>query len=79
MPIWLDHIVLKAVARNKRQRFETAEELLLALARCAYRPLNSMRATPLMQRNQADLWKFGRGVSLLLNALLVYWPLFLTK
>ena len=29
VPIWLDHIVLKAVARDKRQRFETAQELLL--------------------------------------------------
>ena len=37
VPIWLDHIVLKAVARDKRQRFETAEELLLALERGAAR------------------------------------------
>lgn len=33
VPIWLDHVVLKAVARDKRRRFETAEELLLALER----------------------------------------------
>ena len=39
VPIWLDHIVLKAVARDKRKRFETAEELLLALERGASRPL----------------------------------------
>ncbi|MEP6964683.1 MAG: bifunctional protein-serine/threonine kinase/phosphatase, partial [Polaromonas sp.] len=38
VPIWLDHIVLKAVARDKRRRFETAEELLLALERGASRP-----------------------------------------
>ena len=33
VPIWLDHIVLKAVARDHKQRFETAEEMLLALER----------------------------------------------
>jgi hypothetical protein len=33
VPIWLDHIVLKAVARDPKQRFETAEELQLALER----------------------------------------------
>ena len=38
VPIWLDHVVLKAVARDKRQRFETAEEFLLALERGAARP-----------------------------------------
>ena len=31
VPIWLDHIVLKLVARDKRERFETAKKLLLAL------------------------------------------------
>jgi hypothetical protein len=31
VPIWLDHVVLKAVAHDKPRRFETAEELLLAL------------------------------------------------
>ncbi len=41
VPIWLDHIVLKAVARDKRRRFETAEELLLALERGASRPLSA--------------------------------------
>lgn len=33
VPIWLDHVALKTVARDKRLRFETAEELLLALER----------------------------------------------
>ena len=35
VPIWLDHLVCKAVARDAKQRFETAEELLLALERGA--------------------------------------------
>ena len=79
VPIWLDNIVLKAVARDKRHRFETAEEMLLALDRGASRPLNALPATPLIYRNPADLWKFGFCISLLVNGLLVYWLLFLPK
>ena len=79
VPIWLDHIVLKAVARAKRQRFETAEELLLALERGASRPLSAPQATPLVQRDPAALWKIALAVSVLVNALLVYWLLFLPK
>ncbi len=79
VPIWLDHIVLKAVARDKRQRFETAEEMLLAIDRGASRPLSPPPATPLIHRNPADLWKIGLGVSLLFNGLLVFWLLFLPK
>jgi serine/threonine protein phosphatase PrpC len=79
VPIWLDHIVLKAVARDKRQRFETAEELLLALERGASRPLGAPPATPLIQRDPTVLWKVALGVSAVLNVLLVYWLLFLPK
>jgi serine/threonine protein phosphatase PrpC len=79
VPIWLDHVVLKAVARSKRQRFETAEELLLALERGASRPLTAPPATPLIQRDPTALWKMALGVSVLLNLLLVYWLLFLPK
>jgi serine/threonine protein phosphatase PrpC len=79
VPIWLDHVVLKAVARDKRQRFETAEEMLLALERGASRPLTAPPPTPLIQRDPTVLWKIALGVSLLFNALLVYWLLFLPK
>ena len=79
VPIWLDHIVLKAVARDKRQRFETAEEFLLALERGASRPLTAIPATPLIQRDPTALWKMALGVSVLFNLLLVYWLLFLPK
>ncbi len=79
VPIWLDHIVLKAVARDKRRRFETAEELLLALERGASRPLSAPQATPLIQRDPAAIWKLALVVSLLFNLLLVYWLLFLPK
>ncbi|MBI5276054.1 MAG: bifunctional protein-serine/threonine kinase/phosphatase [Burkholderiales bacterium] len=79
VPIWLDHIALKAVARDKRQRFETAEEMLLALERGASRPLTAPAASPLIHRDPAALWKIAVGVSVLFNVLLVYWLLFLPK
>ncbi|HEX9720826.1 MAG TPA: bifunctional protein-serine/threonine kinase/phosphatase [Ramlibacter sp.] len=79
VPIWLDHVVLKAVARDKRQRFETAEEMVLALERGASRPLTAPPPTPLMQRDPTALWKIALAVSVLFNALLVYWLLFLPK
>ena len=75
VPIWLDHVVLKAVARDKRQRFETAEEMLLALERGASRPLSAPGATPLLQRDPALIWKLALAVSLLFNLALVYWVL----
>ena len=79
IPIWLDHIVLKAVARDKRQRFETAEELLLALERGASRPLSAPHATPLLQRDPTAVWKMVFAVSVLVNFLLVYWLVFLPR
>ena len=79
VPIWLNHIVLKAVARDYKQRFETAEEFLLALERGASRPINAPIATPLMQRDPAAMWKIGLAVSALFNLMLMYWLLFLPK
>ncbi|MDP3821756.1 MAG: bifunctional protein-serine/threonine kinase/phosphatase [Burkholderiales bacterium] len=79
VPIWLDHVVLKAVARDKRLRFETAEEFLLALERGASRPLTAPPATPLIQRDPTARWKIALGISVLFNALLVYWLLFLPR
>ncbi|MFN4361950.1 MAG: protein kinase domain-containing protein [Hylemonella sp.] len=79
VPIWLDHVVLKAVARDKRQRFETAEEFLLALERGASRPLTAPPASPLLQRDPTFVWKLLLVVSGLFNVLLIYWLLFLPK
>ena len=79
VPIWLDHVVLKAVARDKRMRFETAEELLLALERGASRPLTAPQPTPLIQRDPTAIWKIALAVSALLNLMLIYWLLFLPK
>jgi serine/threonine protein kinase len=79
VPIWLDHVVLKAVAIDPRARFETAEEIVLALERGAARPLDALRPTPLAVRDPAALWAIGFWVSLLFNLLLVYWLLFLPR
>ncbi len=79
IPIWLDHVVQKAVARDKRQRFETADEFLLALERGASRPLSAPSATPLLQRDPTALWKVGLAVSVLFNFMLIFWVLFLPK
>lgn len=79
VPIWLDHIVLKAVSRDQKQRFETAEELRLALERGASRPLTAPPATPLIQRDPTMVWKLLLGFSVLLNLLLVYWLAFLPR
>lgn len=77
VPIWLDHLVLKAIAIDARQRFETAEEMLLALERGASRPVSAPAATPLAARDPVALWKIALGISLLFNALLVFWLVFL--
>ena len=79
VPIWLDRIVLKAVSRDARQRFETAEELVLAIERGASRPLSAVPATPMLARDPTALWKIALGVSALFNLLLVYWLLFLPR
>ncbi|MBA4265889.1 MAG: serine/threonine protein phosphatase [Comamonadaceae bacterium] len=79
VPIWLDHVVQKAVARDKALRFETAEEFLLALERGASRPLTVPPASALLQRDPTFLWKLLLGVSVLFNLLLVVWLLFLPK
>jgi serine/threonine protein kinase len=79
VPIWLDHIVLKAIAKDKKQRFETAEEMLLALERGASRPLSAIAATPLVGRDPVDLWRAAFAVSVLFNLLLIYWLVFLPK
>ena len=79
VPIWLDHVLLKAVARERDQRFETAEELVLALERGASRPLGARPATPLMARDPAALLKMALGLSLAFNLLLIVWLFFLPR
>lgn len=79
VPIWLDHIVLKAIALDARQRFETAEELVLALERGASRPINAPLASPMMARDPVMAWRIAFACSALFNVLLLYWALFLPR
>ena len=79
VPMWLDHVVTKAIGLDPKLRFETAEEMVLALERGASRPLAATGSTPLATRDPAALWKIALGVALLFNALLVYWLMFLPR
>ncbi|MNT56780.1 hypothetical protein D3C72_1941100 [compost metagenome] len=67
------------MARDPRERFETAEEMLLALERGASRPVNAPAATPLIRRDPLALYQLALGVSVLFNVLLIVWLLFLPR
>ncbi|MCM8598807.1 MAG: bifunctional protein-serine/threonine kinase/phosphatase, partial [Candidatus Accumulibacter sp.] len=71
IPGWLENVLLKAVAKDPAQRFETAEEFLLALERGANRPVSRPPVTPLAMRNPLLTWRIIAGVSLLANLLLL--------
>lgn len=79
VPIWLDHVVGKAIALDPNQRFETAEELRLALERGAARPLDAPPSTPLSRRDPLTLWLVLLALSVVLNGLLMFWLVFLPR
>lgn len=72
IPQWLENILLKAVAREPKLRFETAEELLLALEMGERRPLLTPSRTPLAERNPLLTWQAIAVFSVVLNVLLFY-------
>jgi serine/threonine protein kinase len=72
VPQWLENVLLKAVAREPKERFETAEEFLLALERGPRNPLPARAPTPLAERDPVALWRAIAAVSLVLNVLLLY-------
>ncbi len=72
LPQWLEAVILKAVAREPKARFETAEEFLLALERGAHKPLALPRRTPLLQRDPQLALKLIAAASIALNLLLVW-------
>lgn len=63
--------MLRAVARDQKQRFETAEEMLLALERGESQPVSAPLRTPLAQR-PAALWQAIAVISIVINLLLIY-------
>ncbi|MBL8435459.1 MAG: bifunctional protein-serine/threonine kinase/phosphatase [Zoogloea sp.] len=72
IPAWLESVLLKAVAREPRARFETAEEFLLALERGAHRPLVVPRKSPLLERDPQLGLKLVAALSLVANLLMLW-------
>ncbi len=72
VPQWLDNLLLKAVARDPADRFETAEEFLLALERGASKPLAAPLPTPLAKRDPLLVWRTVAITSVVVNLLLLY-------
>ncbi len=72
IPEWLESVILKGVARKPADRFEAAEEFLLALEQGAQRPLRVARRTPLLKRDPLLSIKLLAAASLVLNALLLF-------
>lgn len=72
VPHWLEGILLKAVAKDPRQRFETAEEMLLALERGEAKPVAYPRRAPLAERDPALMWRAIAVISIVINLLLFY-------
>ena len=66
LPAWLDEILLKALANNPAQRFETTEEWLLALDQ-GERRAQDLPARPLLEREPLKFWRGLALVSLLVN------------
>ncbi|HET6718580.1 MAG TPA: bifunctional protein-serine/threonine kinase/phosphatase [Rhodocyclaceae bacterium] len=71
-PDWLENLLLKACAREAKDRFETAEEFLLALERGAHRPLEARRRAPLIETRPLLLFKILLAASLLANLVLLF-------
>jgi len=71
-PHWLENIILKAVAREPEARFETAEEMLLALEYGELKPILPPARTPLVARARFIKWQWIATFSLILNFLLIY-------
>lgn len=72
IPYWLENIILKAIARDVKIRFETAEEMLIALERGELKPILAPARTPLIARARLVKWQWIAIFSLILNFLLIY-------
>jgi serine/threonine protein phosphatase PrpC len=75
-PGWFENILLRVIAVDPAQRFETAEEFLLAVEQGPLSAASSRQATlrqPLATRNRLRTWQVVAAISLLLNVALAYW------
>lgn len=76
VPRWLDAVLARAMGRDASQRFESAQSFRAALERGAQRTASlSAENTPLSGGDVG--WKIALAVSVLFNAILVFWLLFL--
>ncbi|RMJ75186.1 protein kinase [Pseudomonas aeruginosa] len=72
LPAWIDDLLLRAVACDPAQRFETAEEWLLSLQQGEALPVAAPR--PLLEREPLQTWRAIALLSLAANlALLLVW------
>jgi serine/threonine protein phosphatase PrpC len=72
IPYWLENIILKAIARDLKIRFETAEEMLLALEHGELKPILAPARTPLIARARLVKWQWIAIFSFVINLLLIY-------
>ncbi len=72
IPPWLENVLLKACARMPDNRFETAEEFLIALERGEAARLSRPRPTPVMERDPLRVWQALAIVSIVFNLLFIY-------
>lgn len=72
IPYWLENIILKAITRDVKLRFETAEEMLLALEHGELKPILAPARTPLIARARLIKWQWIGIFSLIFNFLLIY-------
>ena len=73
LPVWLERVLQKGVARERKQRFETAEEFALALERGEDGLLPQPRAAPYAERDPLAFWRAVGISSIIINLLLLYW------
>ncbi len=74
VPAWLENLLLRALSRDPGQRFETAEELLLALERAQIDPVSAPRPRPLAG-DPLRRWQAVAVLAVSLNLLLLYYIL----
>lgn len=72
IPYWLENIILKAIAHDVKLRFETAEEMLLALEHGELKQILAPARTPLIARARLVKWQWIAIFSFVLNILLIY-------
>jgi serine/threonine protein phosphatase PrpC len=71
-PVWLENILLKAVAKNPRDRFETAEEFLIAMERGASHTSINAPVIPMIERDSLTIWRIIAISSIVINLLFLY-------